>query len=268
MTANATNRRPPITLSPLVGEGRGGGAAIACILVSALLISISGCGPSAEAVDMPTPTGYVLVKQGAALVIMSEAEKRAQDVLDSPVTLDFQDAPLGSVIAAISQQKKLSIMLDLSLQDEGIDANTPVTVQVKDVPVRSALRVLLRPMDDVFYIDDAVLYLATSAAAEDHQALRFYYVKQLVDEPAVAASPELLLGWPGTPGADVPTSDSYDILIHLIKTMAEPDSWDDVGGPGSIEKLPQWHCLLISQTEAVHRQVVEVFKMLDTLPKH
>ncbi len=52
---------------------------------------------------------------------------------------------------------------------------------------------------------------------------------------------------------------SIDDLIEAIKSTIEPESWDDVGGPGSI--APLGNNLLISNEEHVHEQIT---KLLDS----
>ena len=57
----------------------------------------------------------------------------------------------------------------------------------------------------------------------------------------------------------------FDSLIDLIKEVIEPESWDDVGGPGSIERFPLTIAIIISQTGDVHDQIASLLEQLRRL---
>lgn len=56
----------------------------------------------------------------------------------------------------------------------------------------------------------------------------------------------------------------HDLLIGLITSTIAPDTWDDVGGRGSINGLGQ--TLVISQTASVHEQVAALLQALRDNP--
>ena len=67
------------------------------------------------------------------------------------------------------------------------------------------------------------------------------------------------------PGAtDAPKPD-FDALIKLIRSSIAPQSWDSVGGPGSIEGWPTNLSLIVSQTTEVHGQIAELLQDLRRL---
>ena len=49
----------------------------------------------------------------------------------------------------------------------------------------------------------------------------------------------------------------FDSLIKLITSTIEPESWDKVGGPGSIESFETNLSLVVSQTQDVHDQIAD-----------
>jgi hypothetical protein len=51
-------------------------------------------------------------------------------------------------------------------------------------------------------------------------------------------------------------------LVDLIKATIAPDSWDDLGGKGTIYYWPAWHVLVIRQTDEVHEQIEGLLKAL------
>jgi general secretion pathway protein D len=57
----------------------------------------------------------------------------------------------------------------------------------------------------------------------------------------------------------------FDSLIELIVTTIEPDSWEEVGGAGSIQEFQANLSLVISQTEDVHEQIRDLLEQLRRL---
>jgi len=66
-------------------------------------------------------------------------------------------------------------------------------------------------------------------------------------------------GMGGGPQAD------FDSLINLITSTVAPQSWDTVGGPGSIAPFETNLSIVVSQTQAVHEQIVDLLEQLRRL---
>ncbi len=54
----------------------------------------------------------------------------------------------------------------------------------------------------------------------------------------------------------------FDSLIELITTTVKPQTWDEVGGPGSISEFNNNLSLVISQTQDVHEEIVDLLGQL------
>lgn len=54
----------------------------------------------------------------------------------------------------------------------------------------------------------------------------------------------------------------FDSLMELIETTVAPDSWDTVGGPGSMSPFPTNLSLVVSQTQEVHDQIADLLEQL------
>ena len=54
----------------------------------------------------------------------------------------------------------------------------------------------------------------------------------------------------------------FDPLVELITTTVKPQTWDDVGGPGSISHFANNLSLVISQTEEVHQAIADLLEQL------
>ena len=57
----------------------------------------------------------------------------------------------------------------------------------------------------------------------------------------------------------------FDTLIELITATIAPDTWDDVGGDGSIQGFPTNLSLVVSQTQEVHEQIADLLEQLRRL---
>jgi general secretion pathway protein D len=98
-------------------------------------------------------------------------------------------------------------------------------------------------------------------AATDKSALAQMGASGLVPNLARGAQP---VGFgPGGLGGG-PQAD-FDSLIELITTTIEPDSWDEVGGDGSIAPFETNLSLVVSQTQEVHEQIVDLLRQLRRL---
>jgi general secretion pathway protein D len=54
----------------------------------------------------------------------------------------------------------------------------------------------------------------------------------------------------------------FDSLIELITTTVRPQTWDEVGGPGSVSPFQNNLSLVISQTEDVHEEIRDLLEQL------
>lgn len=90
----------------------------------------------------------------------------------------------------------------------------------------------------------------------------------LANAPGISTGPMGTEGQPaaGGPGGlgGVPAPD-FDSLIDLITSTISPQSWDEVGGPGTIEPFRLNLSLVISQTQDVHEQIVDLLQQLRRL---
>ena len=77
------------------------------------------------------------------------------------------------------------------------------------------------------------------------------------------ASPQPLGFGPGGLGGGA--NADFDTLIDLITATIAPDSWDDVGGEGSIQGFPTNLSLVVSQTQEVHEQIADLLQQLRRL---
>jgi general secretion pathway protein D len=73
------------------------------------------------------------------------------------------------------------------------------------------------------------------------------------------------LGGAGPGGLGGGAQADFDSLIDLITSTIQPTTWDDVGGPGSIAPFETNLSIVVSQTQDVHEQIVDLLEQLRRL---
>ncbi|UUO05971.1 general secretion pathway protein GspD [Blastopirellula sp. J2-11] len=71
------------------------------------------------------------------------------------------------------------------------------------------------------------------------------------------------MGGPGGMGGGV--QPDFDSLIQLITTTIEPESWEELGGPGAVSPFATNLSLVVSQTQEVHDKIADLLEQLRRL---
>jgi len=210
----------------------GGPAAVAAWPPSALVISQTQTNHrqiEKHYGDLMTSVRSPVVGRSPGLVSDSVAA-----ALEKTTRLEFFETPLNQVVDFLRDRSKLDIQVDeKSLADVGVALDVPITMKVKDVRLCSALSLLLAPLDLTWRANENRIQIMTPETEESNLALVFYPVDDLL------------------------ANSSADALIDVIASTVAPDSWDEVGGPGSMH-LGVRGTLDVRQTFAVHRQVAQL----------
>ena len=113
----------------------------------------------------------------------SPAEKKIEEALKSPTSIEFVETPLKDVVEYLKDVHKIEIQLDSAgLKDAGIDESTPVTKNIKGISLRSALRLLLDELQLKYVIHNEVLLITSPQKAESDEFMttKVYPVSDLV----------------------------------------------------------------------------------------
>ncbi|MEX2121198.1 MAG: hypothetical protein WD847_16515 [Pirellulales bacterium] len=208
---------------------------------------------------------FVLAFAGAVLGLASSAradnknadagasgpEERIKAALAEPTELDFIDTPLNDAIDILKARHGIEIQLDTpALTGAGVGSDTPLTMSVRGITLRSALRLLLDQHELTSVIRNEVLLITSKTEAEGLLETKVYPVGDLVRAE--------------DDGLVVELRPNFDNLVESITSSIGPTSWDEVGGPGSIEPFANADALVISQTDEIHE---EIEKLLASLRK-
>ncbi|HUS38000.1 MAG TPA: VWA domain-containing protein [Pirellulales bacterium] len=113
----------------------------------------------------------------------NEAEKKIIKELKESTEMDFEDTPLEEVVEYLEDLHNIEVQLAAkALEEIGVGSDTPVTVRVKGISLRSGLRLMLDVIDPelTYTISNEVLMLTTREAAESNLVTKVYPVADLV----------------------------------------------------------------------------------------
>ncbi|HTQ40175.1 MAG TPA: hypothetical protein VMJ32_14205 [Pirellulales bacterium] len=265
-------------------------------------------------------------------------EQEIEQRLSTPVALKFDKRPLSEVIEYLGKIAQVPTYLDpQGLQAEGVQSDTPISIDLsQDVSLKSALKLILEPLQLTYVIKDEVLKITSIDVKRGQLYPVTYPVGDLViripnfaptgqegingafreamarngwggaagggfgtPAPALAVnepannsviSPTLLTQQMGTRGIPIPLSGSgqsqsgspqnipfgpggmkggaqadFDTLIDLITSTISPQSWSEMGGPGTIQGYDTNLSLVVSQTQEVHEQIADLLTQLRKL---
>ncbi|NQV24783.1 MAG: M56 family metallopeptidase [Rhodopirellula sp.] len=209
---------------------------------------------------------------------------RRRRSLQKLVSPKFDRTPLKEAIAWFRTTGDLNIILDeLGLEEEGIASTTPVTIELNEVAIHSALRLLLKPLNLGITIDEesSVVIVTSQLRMQGRMVAAAYPVADLVipipksvvvrlsDDGAYILQQD---SEPRSGGVTLVSGVAYehsqldmDSISELITTVVEPDSWQEVGGLGTLRANETTLSLVIRQTQDVHREISNLLDQLRRL---
>jgi hypothetical protein len=136
-----------------------------------------------------------------------------------------------------------------TLADLGVEPDTPVTFEIAGVSAKSAMQLMLRELGLTFAIRNEVLFITSPEEAENCLTAIVYDVT------------DLMIGDDESQGLD------FDSLLDVTTKTIKPTSWDDVGGPGSIQPFTSAGIvtIVVSQTDEVHDKIVDLLAELRSM---
>jgi hypothetical protein len=255
---------------------RGRWLLVACgIGVLAVMAGYSIVGFTAENPKSAPPEAAPSAKQ--------EAEAKAGDqrfthkeailkALEQQSSFEFKELPLSVFVKMLQDKFHIQIYLDKrALNAAGVDESCQITCSLSNIPLRSALNLMLRELDLAWMISDDVLMITDRDTAAQCLETKTYNVADLLVMPADlhydgSRIPTATLGtienvqsekgtysWPELIVPSSTVSIDYDSLIDTITTTVHQDTWEATGGCGTIKPYDMF--FVINQSQSVHSEV-------------
>jgi len=182
-------------------------------------------------------------------------------LLDATIDeLHLNSASLDEAVNALVEKTHARIVVNwAALHAAGLTEVNPITVQVGDVPLHTALAITLELAGRNIKLayragDDGVIRISTPTDLDHDGVTRIYNIRDLIDDfltyerthrPGIAA-----------PQANnSPTAqDAVDMITKLIEDTVDTDTWKDNGGAtGSLREL--CGLLIVTTTPQSHEKV-------------
>lgn len=174
------------------------------------------------------------------------ATKKIEQALSAPLHqtgLDYSDQPLADVVTQMSEEYGIPIQLNkAALEATGVGTDTPVNVNLHNISLRSALRLMLKSNQLTYVIEDEILSITTANDAEKDLKVCVYDVRKVA-------------------------GDKGDIvaLMDTISSCVAKETWAK-NGKGSAEiRSPKTGFLVITQSQAVHNDIRNLLTTLDEM---
>jgi hypothetical protein len=163
--------------------------------------------------------------------------------LNKPITFSVQEAALEDVCEFLSDKMRVPIQIDRrGLDDYGIGSDTPISLDIKGVPIGRALDLMLNPIDLAWTTDnDDMVVVTNEDRACEELSCRLYPIADLLKKEGVSAP-------------------DPDELLDIITSVVAPDSWCIVGGPGEVEIFRNQ--LIVTQSTRVHEKIKRLLNEL------
>lgn len=166
-----------------------------------------------------------------------EARNRINHILSGPLRsagLEFVETPLKDVITQVQDDYGIPIQIDVAaLEENGINLDEPMTVNIHNVSLQSALRLMLNRLNIAYLYQDEVLLITTNDAADSRSELCVYDVQDVIGDDA----------------------NELPELASTITACVAADSWKENGGIHPNIHVIRPTLLVISQSQATHEQI-------------
>lgn len=197
--------------------------------------------------------GFLLAPRQASaqqvVPLLGEKESAIEAALSEPTTVQFAARSLCDAVHFLAERHQIQIQFDAkALDDAGIDSATPITRHVHDLKLRSALDLLLRDLGLTSVVLDEVLLITTKSEADKILTTRVYPVADLLGAR--------------DDGVLVSFHTKFGDLVDLITSSTKPESWNESGGPGSIQEDRKSASLVVLQTNAVQCEIARLLESL------
>lgn len=175
------------------------------------------------------------------------------------ITLDFKDAPLATAIEYLREISDINFVIDAKVAEK----NANVTIKVSDISLRSALTLILNPIDAAPHFKEGVVMIMLKGDIQDQTIrMELYDCRDILhpvrDFPGVdiqLAADNLGVvadqGLEGDPNSDIN-------LEEIIKNNTGGKNWDETKTACRLQN----GILIVKQSPEVHREVIRLLDML------
>lgn len=183
-------------------------------------------------------------------------------------SLDFTEAEMSDVIEFMQQLSGINFVIDQRVYKDMRAEDLKVTIQVKEVPLKTALRLILNLRGLTAEYRDGALLVMPKKALEEETYLKMYDVRDLMFHIHDFPAPEISLKTdPGESGVSaaftsepVTKFEDPNFIVDLIKQNCGADTWERVEGCSI--GIAAGGVLLVNQSKSVHKEIERLINLL------
>jgi hypothetical protein len=177
--------------------------------------------------------------QGESHPTVAAIRKVLGEPLKSP-GLEFTEEPLENVVNFLQEEYDIPIQIDVTaLENGGVTLDQPVSINLRDISLGAALRLMLKNMALTYAIENEVLLITTPDEADIHLVACVYDVRDLIGR-----------------NMDLET------LAGVIASCVAAETWVfNEGGEAQIKTLRPG-LIVVSQTRAVHEEIADLLALV------
>jgi hypothetical protein len=203
--------------------------------------------------NLPAVVAVQIARRQQGVKKSDNWEKVLERRLAAMVSVECDGTPLNKVIDDLRDSQHINIVADMpAMQEAGVNLETPVTVKLDQVSLKTALKRILQQVKLTYVVKDEVVLITTQPHACKPRAITY----------AVA---DLTVPTKRLPGKHNTRTDIWmteGALIKVITSTIEPNTWSKRGGLGTIDYFPLGKALVVHQTPDIHEKIGDFLAFL------
>ena len=202
------------------------------------------------------------------------SDPRKQEVVNKlntmRITVDFANQTLEEAIAYLRDFTGLNIVVDAEVYKAQSEDQLKVTLKVKDLLVKSVLKLMLNARDLTAMYKDGVVLVVPKGKLDKSVTLQLYDVRDLLVKIQDFAGPKVELTSPQKGGGGPLTGATFtleeprstiteEFITDMVKQNTGDKSWDE--NPNASITLTNG-VLVVSQSKRVHEEIKRFVNLL------
>ncbi|MDQ7780095.1 MAG: hypothetical protein RDV41_10360, partial [Planctomycetota bacterium] len=178
-------------------------------------------------------------------------------------------ATLQDVIDFLREMTRMNFLIDKRVYDEVSEQDLRITFKVDDLPLKSALKLILSMRKLSLIYREGVLIVVPKKVAEQNVVMRIYDVRDLLFRVRDFPGPNLELVPPAESGNNIGTAfdqeeqsssiEDPEFVVTMIKTHTCIGSWEE---NAQVSVHISNGLLVVSQTPEGHKEIVNLLNKL------
>lgn len=204
---------------------------------------------------------------------IGDFETVIQKIRETEVNLADEQYPLEKLREELSKATGLAIWFDTrAFDDVGLTTDAAVKGPWKQVSVERVFDDLDKQLDLDWLVIEGIVMITTPEEAESELMVRIYPVADLiaaeVKDSQTGFNPWHTDSAKAKQATGEPTGvlrgsyAGYDSLIETVTTTVVPESWEELGGPGTLTPYPLADCLVVAQTRQIHQKIDQLLSQV------